>query len=145
MLYVIKKTDNSVYVMRLIAGRNADGEVVWPDPMDEIAKWPLDDRKNVQSVIPIGVSDIPEDRYFRDAWVSGEKPIDIDMAKAQSVHMEHIRKARNQKLQELDVETLKGIDVQAEKQVLRDIPQTFDLTVATTPEELKNLWPEILT
>jgi len=37
----------------------------------------------------------------------------------------------------LDVETLKGNDVQAAKQVLRDIPKNFSLDGATTPEELK--------
>ena len=31
--------------------------------------------------------------------------------------------------------------ISTEKQTLRDIPQTFDLTT-DTPEELKNKWPE---
>ena len=31
--------------------------------------------------------------------------------------------------------------IAAEKQVLRDIPQTFDLTT-DTPEELKDKWPK---
>jgi len=33
--------------------------------------------------------------------------------------------------------------IATEKQVLRDIPQTFDLTT-DTPEELKNKWPDEL-
>lgn len=36
---------------------------------------------------------------------------------------------------------MKGRDVTTEKQKLRDLPQTLDLTVAQTPEDLKALWP----
>ena len=87
--------------------------------------------------------DIPQDRYFRGAWTD-DLPgdlVDIDMTKAQVVHMDVIRIARDEAIAVLDIETMKGIDVQTEKQVLRDIPQTFDLTKAVTPEELKALWP----
>jgi hypothetical protein len=55
--------------------------------------------------------------------------------------MDNIRSKRDEKLKELDIEQLKGVDVSAQKQVLRDIPQTFDLTGAATPDELKTLWP----
>lgn len=37
-----------------------------------------------------------------------------------------------------------GAEYDAERQKLRDIPQSFDLTMAATPEELKNLWPSEL-
>lgn len=92
----------------------------------------------------IDVSELPKDRTFRNAWeVSGEK-VNINMDKARNIHMDNIRIAREKKLKELDIETMKGNDVQAQKQKLRDIPQTFDLTIATTPEELKALWPDEL-
>jgi hypothetical protein len=68
----------------------------------------------------------------------------IDMTKARQVHMGKIREKRDEKLKFLDIETLRGIDNQEEKQRLRDIPQTFDLSIAQTPEELKALWPEEL-
>ena len=58
--------------------------------------------------------------------------------------MDEIRKVRNKKLEELDVETLRGVDVQEKKQKLRDIPSTFDLTKAATPKDLKALWPNEL-
>jgi hypothetical protein len=86
---------------------------------------------------------IPKDRYFRNAWKQSGKTVIVDMAKAKEVHMEKIRKARNAKLAKLDIETMKGNDVQKEKQALRDLPDTFDLT-AKTPEELKALWPDEL-
>lgn len=89
--------------------------------------------------------DIPEDREFRAAWKQSGKKAVVDMEKAKEIHMNKIRLKRNKKLAKLDIETMKGVDVQAEKQVLRDLPADFDLSVAKTPEELKALWPEILT
>lgn len=89
---------------------------------------------------------IPSDRTFREAWtdINPTSTVDVDMEKARDIHMSNIRILRDEKLKELDIETLKGNDVQMEKQVLRDIPQTFDLSGATTPEELLNLMPEEL-
>ncbi len=72
----------------------------------------------------------------------------INMVKARDVQMNWIRKARNVKLAELDVEQLKVFTssadvaiIEADKQVLRDLPSTFDLSGATTPVELRALWP----
>lgn len=87
-------------------------------------------------------SDIPTDRTFRSAWMRGQSaPVDVDMEKARGIHMGRIRKARDAALADLDVEQLRGRDVAVQKQALRDIPQTFDLGGATTPEALKALWP----
>lgn len=87
-------------------------------------------------------ADIPDDRTFREAWKRGSKGIDVEMPRARHIHMDRIRAVRDKELARLDVEQLKGADVTAEKQSLRDIPQTFDLTVAETPDELKALWPD---
>lgn len=87
------------------------------------------------------VSSIPEDRTFRSAW---NHDLAVDMEKAVIIQMDRIRRARDEKLLELDKLTLAGVDVQGEKQVLRDLPQTFDLSVARTPDELKSLWPKEL-
>jgi hypothetical protein len=86
---------------------------------------------------------IPTDRYFREQWDDSNpgETIGVDMVKARVFHMDQIRKARDEKLEELDIEQLQGNDVAAEKQVLRDLPTTFDLTGAATPEDLKALWP----
>lgn len=97
--------------------------------------------KDCEGLETVEVEELP-DRYFRAAWEIKGAGLAVDMVKAQAVHMDEIRKARNTKLNELDIETLKGVDVQGEKQALRDIPQTFDLTKAKTPEALKKLWPE---
>jgi hypothetical protein len=73
----------------------------------------------------------------------------VNMTKARGVHMDAIRVVRNAELAKLDVPFMRAMeasdtDAQAtiatKKQVLRDIPQTLDLTT-DTPEQLKALWP----
>lgn len=77
----------------------------------------------------------------------------ISMNDARAERMEEIRLKRNEKLKELDVEYMKADETQdltlkssiaQQKQILRDLPQTFDLNSATTIEELKALWPSEL-
>jgi len=73
----------------------------------------------------------------------------INMAKARGIQMDKIREVRNKELAKKDVDFMKALEaddgshtaIAAEKQTLRDIPQTFDLTT-DTPEQLKELWPE---
>ena len=91
-------------------------------------------------------SNLPSSREFRNAWTDSNATdtVDIDIDKAKSIHLDNIRKVRDKKLALLDVETLKGIDVQAEKQVLRDIPQVINLTNINNIEDLKLVWPEEL-
>ncbi len=90
--------------------------------------------------------------------INADNLIEVDMDKARKIHMAKIRIARNKKLQELDIEIIRIIEgtdfrtgryisfgnIPQRKQILRDIPQTFDLTVAKTPEELNALWPKEL-
>jgi len=78
-------------------------------------------------------------------------PIVINMPKAREIQMDKIREVRNKELVKKDIEFMKALEadddshkaIAVEKQVLRDIPQTFDLTT-DTPEELKNKWPDEL-
>ena len=76
-------------------------------------------------------------------------PIIVNMAKARAIHMNRIRAVRNKQLASLDVPFMRAVEtgdaselarIASEKQVLRDIPQTLDLTT-DTPEELKAIWP----
>jgi len=76
----------------------------------------------------------------------------VNMAKARGIHMDKIRVVRNAELVKKDLTSLRAIeagdtDAQAtiatEKQVLRDIPQTFDLTT-DTPVQLQDKWPSEL-
>jgi len=79
-------------------------------------------------------------------------PINVDMAKARVIHMDAIRVVRDAELIAQDITFMRAVeagdtDAQAaiatEKQVLRDIPQTFDLTTKS-PTELKRRWPREL-
>jgi len=76
-------------------------------------------------------------------------PIVVNMSKARGIHMDKIREVRNKELVKKDIDFMKALEaddgshkaIATEKQVLRDIPQTFDLTTDTS-EQLKELWPE---
>jgi hypothetical protein len=76
-------------------------------------------------------------------------PVIVNMSKARGIHMDKIRSVRNKQLADLDVAFMRAVEtgdaseqarVASEKQALRDIPQTLDLTT-DTPEELKAIWP----
>jgi hypothetical protein len=92
------------------------------------------------------------DRYFRDALVwddSQPGKCRCDMPIARGIHMDRIRVVRNAELAAKDITFMRAVEagdtsaqttIGTEKQVLRDIPQTFDLTTVT-PEQLKAKWP----
>ena len=71
------------------------------------------------------------------------------MDKARGIQMNNIRVMRDKELAKKDIEYMKALEaddgsataIATEKQALRDIPQTFDLTT-DSPEELKEKWPE---
>jgi len=88
---------------------------------------------------------------FRDAIRWDGTQCVCDMPHARGIHMDRIRTVRNAELVKKDLASLRAIEagdtsaqstIAAEKQTLRDIPQTFDLTTPNdTPEELKAMWP----
>lgn len=96
---------------------------------------------------------------FNGSGTDGAWEMDIDgrpkvnMPKARVIHMDHIRKKRNEELQKLDIPFMMASEkndkitmekISVEKQKLRDIPQTYDLSGFKTPEELKAFWPKEL-
>jgi hypothetical protein len=78
-------------------------------------------------------------------------PINVNMTKARVIHMDAIRVVRNAELAAKDVPFMRAVEagdtdaqstIATEKQVLRDIPATFDITTdVDTPEKLKAKWP----
>jgi len=78
-------------------------------------------------------------------------PVNVNMTKARVIHLTEIRRVRNAELVKEDVNMLKAIEagdasaqstVATRKQVLRDIPATFDITTGiATPAQLKARWP----
>ena len=78
-------------------------------------------------------------------------PVNVNMTKARAIHLEEIRKVRNEELAKEDINLMIANEsgtsseqdaVKAKKQTLRDIPATFDITTdVDTPEKLKAKWP----
>jgi len=90
------------------------------------------------------------DRYFRNACEDNGVDVVANMDKCRVVHMDRIRLQRNKELTALDVEYIRALEqrdipeqlnVSYKKQILRDLPQTFDLSIHDTPENLKAAWP----
>src|SRR3990167_5502651 len=48
-------------------------------------------------------NEIPEDRYFRDAW-EDHNGIEVNMNKAREIHKDYLRKLRKPKLETLDID-----------------------------------------
>lgn len=72
------------------------------------------------------------------------------MPKARVIHMDKIREACDKELPKLneqhaqaddDGDAVKKADIAAKRRALRAVPTTFDLSTATTPEELHAMWP----
>jgi hypothetical protein len=139
---LIEREDGGVSVMRLL-----DGAV---NIRDEVAKWQAVSPWKAVRWRKVAADDIPADRTWRDAWRAQEGKIAVDRGAAEAVHMNRIRAARNRELERLDKEIAKAEDsdgkpataLRAERQRLRDIPQTFDLSRAGSLDDLKAIWPE---
>ena len=104
------------------------------------------------SAIIINKSQVP-DRKFRDSWKQESSSVVEDMAKARAIHMDRIRVYRNAELAKEDINyqialeqdnNSKKNSVASKKQMLRDIPSTFNLSGATNGTELDALWPSEL-
>lgn len=103
----------------------------------------------IRTVIVEAVEIERHDRYFRNALecdMAGA--VSCNMARARAWHMDQIRRIRDQELARLDKEIIKLIgkglpitEIESQKQVLRDIPQTFLLDAYKTPAQLKASWP----
>lgn len=96
--------------------------------------------------------DIPKDRYFRNAWRLNGKAIDIDRPKAEAIHLNNLRKIRDEKLKSQDIEYQKALEfrddaamnrIAGQKKRLRDMPTETDFS-GMTLEEVKAFVPDIL-
>jgi hypothetical protein len=156
---VISRPDGGVVIMQFMTKIRAYGNAPtldhWAESDDEGYIQREASAENIEAEIKrsnidftafeiIGEDDLPADRAFRNAWTRCPvNKIKVDMDKARVIHMGRIREARNDRLAELDKRKY-GAEYDAERQALRDLPETFDLTKAATPEELKALIPEEL-
>jgi hypothetical protein len=105
-------------------------------------------------------SDLPggsvsvENDYFFDAWEWDGSAVAVNMTKARAIHLTEIRRVRDEELVKLDVPWMKAVEagdtstqatIKGQKETLRDLPATFDITTdVDTPEKLKAKWPSEL-
>jgi len=82
----------------------------------------------------IDESDIPQDRYFRDAWKIKYKKIEVDPGRASNIKMNHIRVARNKELAEQDVKFAK----------VQEKVETKRIQIESTEDQIKALQNELL-
>ena len=139
MKYFIKQKDGSVAIMVTTSSDFS--------PADEVKKWKKEEQENVEFIIKAEDSDIPEDRYFRNAWTIIDGKISIDMSKAIEIHLNNIREIRRPIFEALDIEFVKASEANNEEEKLkiiskkiqlRDITQSPSILYAKTPEELKS-------
>ena len=81
-------------------------------------------------------------------------PITVNMTKARAIHLAEIRRVRNLELAAKDITFMRAVEdgaasaqaaIKTQKQTLRDIPATFDITTGVdTPAKLKAKWPSEL-
>jgi hypothetical protein len=136
-----------------------------PDYLDHLQTHGMTDDEALEYIaikdVPLGLTwkivntdNLPTDRTYRNAWEcdfnEGQKPIKHNMDKAKAIHVDRIRASRQPKLESLDIELMKAIgkndsakiaEIETARQKLRDLPETIDLSTATTIEGLKNIWP----
>src|SRR5690606_22204464 len=146
MKHLIKNKDGSVAIMTTVRDDI--------DPNFEIEKWDSSIKEKVDSHRPIlDESEVPEDRYFRDAWTHLEDKINVDMDKCREIHKDKLREIRRPILEALDLEYMKALEegdemkkegVVIRKQLLRDVTIAPEIINAKTPEELKAFMPSIL-
>lgn len=103
----------------------------------------------------VPVEAVPSDRTYRNAWSFDHdaKAFSHHMPKAREIHKGFMRAARTPLLSALDVAYARADEagnpaqksqIAAQKQALRDVTADAGIAAATTPDELKGVWPSIL-
>lgn len=108
--------------------------------------------KDVPAETPYAIVDSLEgvDNDYFDGFIYSEGEAVADIARVKNIHLDKFREARKPKLQKLDVDYMKAIEVEdhtaaaaiaLKKQELRDVTKT---PLPNTLPEIKEVWPEIL-
>jgi len=94
------------------------------------------------------------DRDYRGAWRLQSGTLVVDMPAAREIHRDRMRVVRAPLLEALDVESIRASEagdeeareaVVARKTTLRDLPADPAIEAAGTIDQLKAVWPEVLT
>ncbi len=145
MKHLIKYKDGSIGIMTTVLDETK--------PENEFLKLSQEDQDKIHSHRPMDESEMPSDRYFRNAWIHHEDKIHIDIEKCRNIHRDNLRELRRPKLEALDLEFMRASEkndepkkneIISKKQELRDITMHQSILNASTPDELKAFMPEIL-
>lgn len=102
--------------------------------------------------------EVPQDRTFRDAWADPHLgktrgALVHDMEKSRALHLRRIREARAPVLDQLDRDWMRATgqgrtkaaeEIEALRQELRDATTSIGIEKATTPDDLKGIWPRLV-
>jgi len=135
---------------------------VWDDPTRHIGDYQDFQECVRQKDVPAGIPSFlvlaaevqALGRYFREAWhYNANGKIPPGLPECRQLQMDNIRMARNKALAELDAPWMMAMEtsdqvtadqIAVQKQGLKDIPQTFDLSVFKAARTIKEAWPEEL-
>lgn len=100
----------------------------------------------------VDISNIPNDRYFRNAWTDDEptETVDINLSKAKEIKKNILRSLRVPILSKLDIDFMRAQEVgdsQLISQIIQkknDLRNVTNLPMPDDIEQLKNFVPEIL-
>lgn len=102
----------------------------------------------------IDATALPADRTFREAWTVATDKVKEDLEKAKIIHLNRLRVIRNKQLDKTDILLMKAQEqgteedvatLKTDRQALRDMPETTDLSTITKIKDLKEVMPEVLT
>jgi hypothetical protein len=152
MLYIILKYSDGHIAIRghltpeYLASHSGNRTAALNELMTE--RVPIQNPDAVATLIDVT---LPEKDYLRNSWTFDGSNVVHDMDKARAIHLAEIRRVRDEELVKLDIPWMKAVEdgdtdaqatIKANKQTLRDIPATFDITTGVdTPEKLKAKWP----
>lgn len=104
----------------------------------------------------IRTEQLPQERYFRNAWRFDGNNVILDTATCRQRHLDKLRRIRNSKLQDSDADYVRALEqddqtklaaLKTYRQALRDMPQisAIEFQTAATSEAIRNIQPAILT
>jgi hypothetical protein len=79
--------------------------------------------------------------------------IKVNLDKAKEIHKNNLRAARSEEFKSLDVDFMKAVEqsnnekmteISSKKQELRDITTAEEIVSASSVDELKSHWPDVL-
>lgn len=144
----------AVIVLRFIDG--TVGRMQFFDwPVDELIQVAIDKTSWGHLGKPIAwrrgaFSDFPVEHHeFRSAWRDTGAKVEVDMPTARNLWRDKLRAARKPLLAALDEQVQRALEtpgtdmreIVAAKQALRDVTDDPAIEAATTPDELKAVWP----